>query len=71
MPIGAFIISYIIMRMLKRRLGVSLMVQWLRIQLPMQRKLVRSLIREDSTCHVAMKPTTTEPMLCNKRSHCK
>ena len=37
-------------------LGASLMVQWLRICLPMQGTRVRSLVREDPTCHGATKP---------------
>ena len=36
--------------------GASLEVQWLRIRLPMQRTWVRSLVREDPTCHGATKP---------------
>ena len=38
------------------RLGTSLVVQWLRIRLPMQGTLVRSLIQEDPTCYGAIKP---------------
>ena len=33
-----------------------LVVQWLRIRLPMQRTWVRSVIQDDSTCHRATKP---------------
>ena len=33
-----------------------LVVQWLRIRLPMQGTQVRSLVREDPTCHEATKP---------------
>ena len=33
----------------------SLVVQWLRIQLPMQRTWVHSLVQEDPTCHGATK----------------
>ena len=36
--------------------GTSLMVQWIRICLPMQGTLVRSLVREDPTCCGATKP---------------
>ena len=36
-------------------LGTSLVVQWLRICLPTQGTQVRSLVREDSTCHGATK----------------
>ena len=31
-------------------LGASLVVQWLRIRLPMQGTWVRALVREDPTC---------------------
>ena len=34
----------------------SLVVQWLRICLPMQGTQVRALVREDPTCHGATKP---------------
>ena len=34
----------------------SLVVQWLRIHLPMQGTQVRSLVQEDLTCHGATKP---------------
>ena len=34
----------------------SLVVQWLRIRLPMQGTRVRALVREDPTCHRATKP---------------
>ena len=34
----------------------SLLVQWIRIRLPMQRTQVHSLVREDSTCREATKP---------------
>ena len=35
------------------------MVQWIRIRLPIQGTWVRSLVREDSTCHRATKPAAT------------
>ena len=40
----------------------SLVVQWLRIPLPMQGTQVQSLLQEDSTCHGATSlcATTTE-----------
>ena len=57
--------------------GTSLMVQGLRIHLPMQRTHVRSLVWEDPTCQRATKvmchnygARTLELVLCNKRSHC-
>ena len=34
----------------------SLVVQWLRICLPMQGTGVQALVREDPTCHRATKP---------------
>ena len=36
--------------------GTSLVIQWLRICLPMQGTWVPSLIQEDPTCHGASKP---------------
>ena len=62
----------------------SLVVQWLRIRLPVQGTRVRALVREDPTCRGAakpvchnywtfepqlLKPARLEPMLRNKRSH--
>ena len=40
----------------KRQPGTSLVVQWLRIRLPMQGTWVRSLVQEDPTCRGATKP---------------
>ena len=36
--------------------GTSLVVQWLRIHLPMQGTRVRALVQEDPTCHGATNP---------------
>ncbi|XP_054939251.1 uncharacterized protein [Physeter macrocephalus] len=36
--------------------GTSLVAQWLRIRLPMQRTRVRALVRDDPTCRGATKP---------------
>ena len=36
--------------------GASLVVQWLKIHLPMQGTRVRALVQEDPTCHGAAKP---------------
>ena len=36
--------------------GASLVVQWLRIHLPMQETQVRALVWEDSMCHGTTKP---------------
>ena len=62
----------------------SLVVQWLRICLPMQGTRVQSLVQEDPTCHRTtkpvchnywacmpqlLKPVLLEPMLHNKRNH--
>ena len=53
----------------------SLVVQWTRIHLPMQRTHVRSLVRENPTCRGEREPVhhnssarALEPTLCNKRS---
>ena len=42
----------------KELLGDSLVVQWLRVCLPVQGTQVQSLVREDSTCHRATKPVS-------------
>ena len=54
--------------------GTSLVAQWLRIHLPMQGTRVRALVREDPTCHRAVKPVrrnywacALEPVSCNYR----
>ena len=36
--------------------GTSLVMQWLRIHLPMQGTWVQALVQEDLTCHRATKP---------------
>ena len=74
-----------ILRQLKINWGTSLVVQWLRICLPVQGTQVQSLVREDPTCCGATKPVRhnywacmlqllrpacLDPMLHNKRSHC-
>ena len=41
---------------LKSFLGISLVVQWLRIHLPRQGAMVQSRIWEDPTCHMPTKP---------------
>ena len=40
----------------RKACGTSLVVQWLRIRLPMQGTQVRALVWEDPTCHGATKP---------------
>ena len=54
------------------QIRTSLVAQWLRIRLPMQGTQVRSLIREDPTCHGATKPMlhnywAREPQLLSLR----
>ena len=60
----------------KAQWGTSLVIQWYRTCLPMQRTWVWSLVRGDSTYHRATKPEhhnywahPLEPVLRNKRSH--
>ena len=60
----------------KNTSSTSLVVQWLRIHLPMQGTQIWSLVEEDSICHGAAKPAaaTTEArgpysLCCNKRHH--
>ena len=49
---------------LKETKGTSLVVQWLRICLPMQGTQVRALVREDPTCHGATKPMRHNYRVC-------
>ena len=42
--------------MLNKHQQTSLVVQWLKIHLPMQETWVQSLVQEDSTCHGKTKP---------------
>ena len=56
--------------------GTSLVVQWLRIHLPVQGTWARSLIWEGSTCCGVTEPAchsyracVSEPLLCSKRHH--
>ena len=44
--------------------GTSLVVQWLRICLPMQGTQVWALVREDPTCHGATKPVRHNYQAC-------
>ena len=44
--------------------GASLVVQWLRIRLPMQGTRVRALVQEDPTCHRATKPVCHNYWAC-------
>ena len=46
----------------------SLVVQWLRICLPMQRTWVRALVREDPTCRRATKPVRHNYWACTLES---
>ena len=49
----------------------SLVVQWLRIHLPMRGTRVTSLVWKDFTCRRATKPVRPrEPVLFSKRNHC-
>ena len=59
MPILGFVFLQIPQEIRKRRellWRTSLVVQWLRIHLPMQGTRVQSLVQEDSTCQRAIKP---------------
>ena len=52
----------------KRKTRTSLVVQWLRICLPMQGTQVQQLVWEDSTCRGTTKPKTIEPTFYSPRS---
>ena len=48
----------------KKMIGASLVVQWLRIRLPMQGTRVPALVREDPTCCRATKPVCHNYWAC-------
>ena len=48
----------------KMYLWASLVVQWLRICLPMQGTQVRALVWEDPTCHGATRPMSHNCQAC-------
>ena len=50
----------------KTETGACLVVQWLRIHLPMQGTQVQSLSQEDPTCLRAAKPVHQLPSLCSR-----
>ena len=58
--------SYITVKLLKSKIkvGTSLVVQWLRIRLPVQRTRVWSLVREEPTCRGAAKPVRHSYWAC-------
>ena len=51
-------VIYSFICLFKKSVGTSLVVQWLRIRLPMQATRVRALVREDPTCCGATKPVS-------------
>ena len=58
-------ISKVILKSFKNNCaGTSLVVQWLRIRLPMQGTRVRALVREDPTCRGATKPVSHNYWAC-------
>ena len=70
------VVSIIKNYFVKQILGMSLVLQWLRIHLPTQGTWVLSLVWEDPTCLGATKPifhnyrgpSTAELLICDKRS---
>ena len=48
----------------KEMKGASLVAQWLRIRLPMQRTWVRALVWEDPTCRGATRPVSHKYRVC-------
>ena len=53
---ASFLLKQICGNLTKYDVGVSLVVQWLRIHLPMQGTQVQSPVQEDPTGHEATKP---------------
>ena len=56
--------SYRALRPKRIRTGTSLVVQWLRIRLPVQGTWVQALVQEDPTCHGATKPVRHNYWAC-------
>ena len=56
-------------RNLKSSCRTSLVIQWIRICLPMQGTWVWSLVQEDPTCCRATKAHALEPLSCNYWAH--
>ena len=54
----------ILIKLSKIKYRSSLVVQWLRIHLPMQGTRVQSLVREDPTCRRATKPVSHNYWAC-------
>ena len=57
-------IKYLGINLTKEVKGASLVVQWLRISLPMQGTWVRALVWEDPTCRGATKPVRHNYRAC-------
>ena len=55
-PISITKLPLILLPLKSKRDETSLVVQWLRIRLPVQGTQVRALVREDPTCRGATKP---------------
>ena len=67
---------YISWSQTKKIIKTSMMVQWLRVYLSVQRTWVQSLVQEDPTCRGAIRPVShdywawaLQPGSSNKRSH--
>ena len=54
----------------RRQVHVPLVIQWLRIHLPMQETRVRSLLQEDRTCHRATKARAPQLLSPRVKSPC-
>ncbi|KAJ8783113.1 hypothetical protein J1605_009721 [Eschrichtius robustus] len=55
---AAWVEKHIIFQISRQDSRASLVVQWLRIHLPMQGTRVRALVRVDPTCRGATKPVS-------------
>ena len=62
-PIMMFFSCHLYEMLKVKKLGISLVVQWIRICLPMQRTWVQSLVLEGPTCRGATKPVHAPQLL--------
>ena len=58
----------ILLNNIKEQSWTSLVVQWIRIHLPMQEAQDQSLVQEDSTCQEQLRPCGTTTEVCTPRA---
>ena len=58
----------ILLNNIKEQSWTSLVVQWIRIRLPVQETQDQSLVQEDSTCQEQLRLCTTTTEVCTPRA---